>query len=116
MNKDPKGSNVELTIKSSRSRIPDPGPKGWICERTLKPNRQGRERTMMTKQLMMVAFFLVTWCASIQKLTMFSNTAMRVLKAAKLMNIKNRVPQILPPLIWLKMLGRVMKSKEGPPG
>ena len=45
---------------------------------------------------------------------MFWNTAIMVEKAAKDINRKNSVPQILPPAIWLNTLGRVIKIRDGP--
>ena len=51
-----------------------------------------------------------------EKLKIFSNTAMMVDRAAKLMKMKNRVPKIRPPAIWLKILGRVTNTSPGPSG
>ena len=45
---------------------------------------------------------------------MFSNTAMTVERAAKLMKMKNSVPHSWPPAMTLKMLGRVTKTRPGP--
>ena len=45
---------------------------------------------------------------------MFSNTAITVDIAAKDMKMKNKVPQILPPGIWLKMFGNVTNTRPGP--
>ena len=45
---------------------------------------------------------------------MFSNTAMTVEKLAKHMNRKNSVPQMRPPAMFTKMLGRVTKMSPGP--
>ena len=39
---------------------------------------------------------------------------MTVVRAAALMNTKNRNPQKRPPAMLLKMLGRVMKMRPGP--
>ena len=39
---------------------------------------------------------------------------MIVEKDAKNINKKNRLPQILPPAMELKMLGRVIKIRDGP--
>ena len=49
-----------------------------------------------------------------EKLKIFSNTAMMVDRAAKLMKMKNRVPKMRPPAIWLKILGRVTNTSPGP--
>ena len=45
---------------------------------------------------------------------MFSNTAMIVDRAAKLMNRKNSVPHNWPSGIWLNTLGSVMNTRPGP--
>ena len=45
---------------------------------------------------------------------MFSNTAITVDNAANDMNTKNAVPHILPPAIWLNMLGSVINKSDGP--
>ena len=60
------------------------------------------------------AFLRVQPVKSVAKEMMFWNTALMVEKAAKDMNRKNSVPQILPPAIWLNTLGKVMKIRDGP--
>ena len=49
-----------------------------------------------------------------EKLMIFSNTAIIVDWAANVMKTKNKTPKIRPPTIWLKMLGRVMNTSPGP--
>ena len=44
----------------------------------------------------------------------FSNTATTVEKAAKVRKRKKSAPQSLPPLIFAKIFGRVMKISPGP--
>ena len=51
---------------------------------------------------------------SIMLAMMFSNTAMIVEKHAKVINRKKNVPQILPPGIWIKTFGSVIKISSGP--
>ena len=51
---------------------------------------------------------------SIEKLMRFSNTAMMVDSAAKLMNTKNSAPHSCPSGIWLNTLGSVMNTSDGP--
>ena len=51
---------------------------------------------------------------STAKEMMFSNTAMMVEAAAKIMNRKNREPQNRPPSMELNTLGRVTKIRLGP--
>ena len=46
--------------------------------------------------------------------TMFSNTAITVVIAAKLMKIKNKEPHSLPHGSTLNMFGRVTNTKPGP--
>ena len=49
-----------------------------------------------------------------QMTRMFSNTAMTVVKLAKVMNTKNRLPHSRPPGILTNTSVRVMKISEGP--
>ena len=102
------------TRKSSKSMMPEPGPRGWMPESTLKPSTQGTDNRMMDTRFTATAFFRLHLHRSMEQARMFSNTAITVEMAAKDMNRKNRVPQILPPAICLKMLGKVMKIREGP--
>lgn len=51
---------------------------------------------------------------SIEKLIRFSNTAMTVDSAAKLMNTKNSAPQMLPSGIWPNTTGSVANTSDGP--
>ena len=51
---------------------------------------------------------------SMTKLMRFSKTAMMVDSAAKLMNRKKSAPQSWPNGIWLKTMGSVTKTSEGP--
>ena len=44
----------------------------------------------------------------------FSNTAMTVESAAKLMNTKNSAPHTLPSGIWPNTTGSVANTSEGP--
>lgn len=59
-------------------------------------------------------FFLLQPKRSIAYDVMFSNTAMIVESAAKDINTKKSVPQILPPGIFANTLGSVMKIRLGP--
>ena len=45
---------------------------------------------------------------------MFSNTAMTVVKQAKVIKRKNSAPQSRPPAMLMKMRGRVIKTRETP--
>ena len=101
-------------MKSSKSWMVEPAPKGAIALQILNPNTQGRERTIISTRFTATAFPLFQLNKSMEKLMIFSNTAMIVDKAAKLINTKNRVPKILPPAIWLKILGRVTNTSPGP--
>ena len=60
------------------------------------------------------AFLRVQPVRSMVQARMFSNTAMMVEKAAKLMNKKNRLPHTRPAGMSLNTLGRVMKMRLGP--
>ena len=63
---------------------------------------------------MITDFFLVMFHSSIVQAIIFSNTAMTVDNDAKAINRKNRAPQILPPVIDKKTLGKVIKIRLGP--
>ena len=56
---EPRGSRLLLTMKSSRSRIMEPGPKGWMPDSTLKPRAQGRESRKTRTKLTVTAFLRV---------------------------------------------------------
>ena len=91
-----------------------PLPSGAKPLHTLKPSTQGMLRTVMTTAFTATAFFRLQPHRSMAKLMMFSNTAMMVDSAAKVMNRKNSAPHRRPPAIWLKTLGRVTKTRPGP--
>ncbi len=94
--------------------MPVPAPRGWMPESTLKPRTAGRESRITSIIFMHTALGRDTPKRSMAKEIIFSKTAITVESAAKDKNRKNRVPQILPPAIWLKIWGRVMKIREGP--
>ena len=85
-----------------------------MLESTLKPKRHGKGEQNDGDAVYKRGFF----SACLMYIDPIADNILKdgyqVLKAAKLMNKKNKDPQILPPPIWLKMLGKVMKSKEGP--
>ena len=60
------------------------------------------------------AFFLLILQMSIVIEQIFSNTAITVENAAKVMNRKKREPQSLPSGIELNMFGRVIKTRLSP--
>ena len=101
-------------MKSSRSWMVLPAPRGAMPLHTLKPSTQGMERTRIRIRFTRTDFLRVQPQRSMPKLMIFSNTAMMVDRAAKLINTKNRVPQRRPPAIWLKIFGRVTKTSPGP--
>jgi len=49
-----------------------------------------------------------------QHAMIFSNTAMIVENAANVINKKKKVPQILPPGIWINTFGSVINISSGP--
>ncbi|CDB62494.1 unknown [Clostridium clostridioforme CAG:132] len=110
----PIGRRLLLRMKSSRSRTVLPSPRGAKLPQRLKPSTHGTDRMMMAAILQRTAFLRVHPVKSVANEMMFWNTAMMVEKAAKDINRKNSVPQILPPAIWLNTLGRVMKIRDGP--
>ena len=80
----------------------------------LNPKIHGRESTMIAIRFPTTAFVLEQFVKSITNAIRFSNTAMIVEHAAKNMQRKKIVPQILPALIALKMFGSVIKIRLGP--
>lgn len=110
----PIGRRLLLRMKSSRSRTVLPSPRGAKLPQRLKPSTHGTDRMMMAAILQRTAFLRVHPVKSVANEMMFWNTAMMVEKAAKDINRKNSVPQILPPAIWLNTLGKVMKIRDGP--
>lgn len=68
----------------------------------------------MAIPLIIVAFFKLQPQRSVAQEIMFWNTAIIVVRAAKVINRKNIAPQILPPAIWLNTLGRVTNTSPGP--
>ena len=62
----------------------------------------------------MTLFFLDQFNRSIENETIFSNTAIIVERAAKFIKTKNKVPQIWPFSITLKIFGSVTKTNPGP--
>ena len=83
-------------------------------ESTLKPSAQGRLSTSTRIPLMATARRRLISHLSMLKLMRFSNTAITVESAAKLMKMKNSAPQRLPSGIWANTKGSVTNTSEGP--
>ena len=111
---EPMGSKLLLTIKSSKSKMEVPGPIGWKPLNKLKPKAQGRDNRMISTIFTNTLFFLLQWNRSIPNDTIFSNTAIIVVKAAKVINRKNSAPHIRPPGMELKIFGKVTNTSLGP--
>ena len=111
---EPAGNIRLLTRKSSKSRIVDSPPNGWSDDNILNPNTQGNDNTDIIIILISTAFFLVILNFSTQQVSIFSNNAITVENAAKVINRKNKLPQILPPFIEVNTLGNVMNIRLGP--
>ena len=101
------------TRKSRESRIPFP-PSIVVPLRILFSRAQGRERRRRSTKFTPTLFFLSQPKLSMKDATIFSNTAITVLRDAKDMKAKNRVPQTLPPFMLMNTLGRVIKIRDGP--
>ena len=82
--------------------------------RMLNPRTQGKDSISISRQLMMQAFFLDIRNESMQLERMFSNTAITVEKLAKVMKRKKRLPHKMPPFMFTKTLGKVIKIRLGP--
>ena len=109
----PKGSRLLEMMKSSTLWM-SPMPGTVTLDKTLKPNRHGRLRTKSRMPLTRQAFLRGVPHWSIVKLMMFSNTAITVLSAAKLMKRKKSVHHSCPRGICSKTLGSVMNTRPGP--
>ena len=101
-------------MKSSKSRTPDPGPRGWKSDQRLKPRTQGSDREIMRTMLMRTLLRRVHPLRFMPKAMMFSKTAMTVDSAAKERKMKKSMPQICPPGIFTKRFGMVRKIRIGP--
>ena len=108
------GSSRLLTRKSSPSSTVEPGPSGWNADQMLYPSTQGRLAMRMNAPPASTLLRRSRWNASIRQAMMFSNTAMTVVKLAKVMNRKNSAPHSRPPAIPANTLGSVMKIRLGP--
>lgn len=113
-NKLPKGNKLFETMKSSKSWIVVPVPKGAKSLQRLKPRTQGIDKMIIKNKLTTTAFLRSQPHKSMAKLMMFSKTAIIVERAAKLIKTKKSAPQICPAGIWLKILGKVTKTRPGP--
>ena len=112
--KDPSGSRLLLTMKSSKSIIFVPAPNGVMFCNRLKPRIHGSDSTMITTALMSDDFFTDTFVRSELKPIIFWKTAMTVESAANAINRKNSDPHSCPKNIWLKIFGSVTKMSFGP--
>ena len=110
----PRGRMLLLTRKSSRSSTQVPLPRGSKPLQILKPKTQGRDSRIMPITAKGMRRRRSPPVSSQMLEIIISNTAITVDIAAKSMKRKKRVPQIRPPFIALKTLGRVMKSRFGP--
>ncbi len=81
---------------------------------TLKPRAQGRLSTVTRMAVRLTASRRERSHFSMVKVMRFSNTAMMVDRAAKLINTKNSVPHSCPSGIWLNTLGKVTNTSDGP--
>ena len=80
----------------------------------LNPSMHGKDNTRIRMQFMMQAFFLDILNESMQLERMFSKTAITVEKLAKVMKRKKRLPHKMPPFMFTKTLGKVIKIRLGP--
>ena len=80
----------------------------------LNPSMHGKDNTRIRMQFMMQAFLLDKWNESMQLERIFSNTAITVEKLAKVMKRKKRLPHRMPPFMFTKTLGKVIKIRLGP--
>ncbi len=112
--RDPIGSRLLLTMKSSKSIIFVPAPSGVIFCNTLKPSIHGSDSTMMAIALISEDFLTDIFVRSELNPIIFWKIAITVESAAKDMNRKNNAPHNCPRNIWLKIFGNVTKMSFGP--
>ena len=112
--REPSGSRLFETMKSSKSRMEEPSPRSWIFDQRLKPKTQGMLSRVMAMPLMMVLFLRSQSKRSMKKAMMPSKTATTVDMAAKVRKMKKTAPHQRPPGIWVKRFGMVMKMRLGP--
>ena len=91
-----------------------PAPNGWMPLNTLNPRAHGKDKIRIKIPLIQTAFLRSHPNISMEKLKIFSNTAITVDMAAKDIKMKKRVPQRRPPAIWLKIFGNVTNTSPGP--
>ena len=91
-----------------------PSPNGWNPESTLNPSTHGMLKIITRTAQTTTLFLRFQPNSSILNTIRFSNTAMIVETAANVRNRKNRLPHKAPPLIFAKILGRVIKIRLGP--
>ena len=112
-NRPPSGRMLLETRKSSMDWM-SPMPGTATPESTLNPSTHGMLSARMHKPLTRHAFLRGVPHWSMVKLMMFSNTAITVDSAAKVMNRKNSVPHSWPKGISLNTMGSVMNTRLGP--
>ena len=100
-----------LTIKSSRSRIVLPAPSGWNPLNRLNPNTHGSESRIITTRFTATALPLEHPVRSIANEMIFSNTAIIVDAAAKSIQRKKILPQILSSCHRIKYIRQCDKIK-----
>ena len=83
-------------------------------ERTLYPSAHGSDSTRTRTPVIAAARRRVMPHLSIDQLMRFSNTAITVESAAKLMNTKNSAPHTLPKGICPNTIGSVTNTRDGP--
>ena len=110
---EPIGSSRLLTIKSSLSSTSLP-PIRLRSLHILYPNTHGRLAIRIITPFTNAALFLLHQNISIANDIIFSNTAITVEKLANVMNIKNRHPHTLPPVIFTNTFGSVINMRLGP--
>ena len=111
---EPIGRILLETRKSKKSRIPVLEPIIWTSDKTLKPSIGSKLKAIITTKLITTALILLHLNSSIQPAIELSNTAIMVETAAISMNRKNRLPQMVPNVIFEKTTVMVMNSRLGP--
>ena len=109
----PSGSMLFDTMKSSIDWM-SPMAGMVAPESTLNPSAHGSDRTSTRTAVISAARRRDTFHLSIVQLMRFSNTAITVESAAKLMNTKNSAPHTLPSGICPNTIGSVTNTSDGP--
>ena len=112
--REPSGSRMLLTRKSSRSRIAPPNTLSQSQDHTLYPSTHGRDRRMMAMAFTRLDFFRLQPVSSIPQEIIFSTTFRLEDCGEACSSSLCHLQLSLPSWLYLKIFGSVMKIRLGP--